>query len=182
MPDRLLGAFAVRLRLVKGFAKPATVALGSCFAGPDHVLQRVIELMLPKVAGFIFEEVSRKWRPDFLARHKFGCRILERMIEHFPASSSLFRPLSEFLDALLMRSGELMFHAFATHVMQHILEHGCLDHKRVVVNALIENLERAAMDAHATGVLDKAFSFLPPEDQNALASQVLSSSDLSGMP
>ena len=37
-----------------------------------------------------------------------------------------------------------------------------------------ENLERAAMDAHATGVLDKAFSFLPPEDQNALASQVLS--------
>lgn len=34
------------------------------------------------------------------------------------------------------------------------------------------------MDAHATGVLDKAFSFLPPEDQNALASQVLSSSDL----
>jgi len=112
------------------------------------------------------------------ARHKFGCRVLERMIEHFPACRNTFPHLVHFLDDLLERAASHMFHAFATHVMQHIMEHGSQSHKKVIFDALRSDLEKAAMDPHACGVLDKALSFMPVEDQCSLAGDVLTNDGL----
>jgi len=141
----------------------------------NHVLQKLIELLPPSQASFVLTEMSLKWNADYIAKHKFGCRILERVIEHFSASASTKRILDDFLDALLQHNVvQHMFHSFATFILQHILEHGSLSHKRVIVAALCSDLERGAKDTHASGVLDKALSFMPPEDQTALAEQVLS--------
>jgi len=62
--------------------------------------------------------------------------------------------------------------------MQHILEYGSTEQQRAIVKSLSSDLWRAALDMHAVGVLDKALSFQPFEDQVALASSILDAEGL----
>lgn len=145
----------------------------------NHVLQRIIELLPPTAVGFIFQEMSHKWNPDFVAKHKFGCRVLERMIEHFP-SAQTFPAWANFLDRLLENAALHCYHSFATFIMQHLMEHGTEEHRQVITAAVTKELERAASDSHASGVLDKALCFLAPQEQQNLASQILEIDGLLG--
>jgi len=139
----------------------------------NHVLQRIIELLPPAAVGFMLEEISQRWSPDFVAKHKFGCRVLERMIEHFPCAPHVFPVWSQFLDGLLQNAATHSYHAFATFIMQHLMEHGTEEHRQVIVGAIFQDLESAALDSHASGVLDKALCFLQPNEQFLLASKIL---------
>lgn len=146
----------------------------------NHVLQKLVELMPPKSVSFILDEIANKWTPDFIAKHKFGCRVLERIIEHFSACPAVQPVLTVFLNHLLENAAMHSYHAFSTFIMQHILEHGSLEHKQMIISSLRGDLEKAAMDSHASGVLDKGLSFLPLEEQLELADEVLSVDGLIG--
>jgi hypothetical protein len=139
----------------------------------NHVLSRLIELLPPSSVTFVLEEMVARWSPDYVAKHKFGCRILERIIEHFPVSAGTCALLASFLDELLENAEAHCFHAMATFIMQHLLEHGSDKHKATIVKALLGCLEKAALDSHASGVLDKALTLLAPEVQHSLAAQLL---------
>jgi len=143
-----------------------------------HVLQRIVELMPPSSVSFILRELQSKWSPAFVARHRFGCRVLERVIEHFPACPQAGAELAYFLEGILQDAAPHCYHSFATFVMQHILEYGSTEQQRAIVNSLCVDLWRAALDMHAVGALDKALSFQPFEDQVALASAILDSEGL----
>jgi hypothetical protein len=143
-----------------------------------HVLQRIIELMPPSSVSFILRELQYKWSPTFVARHRFGCRVLERVIEHFPACPHAGAELAYFLEGILQDAAPHCYHSFSTFVMQHILEYGSMDQQRAIVSSLCSDLWRAALDMHAVGCLDKALSFQPFEDQVALASAILDSEGL----
>jgi hypothetical protein len=138
-----------------------------------HVLQRIVELMPPSSVIFILRELQYKWSPTFVARHRFGCRVLERVIEHFPACPHAGAELAYFLEGILQDAAPHCYHSFSTFVLQHILEYGSVDQQRAIVGSLCSDLWRAALDMHAVGCLDKALSFQPFEDQVALASAIL---------
>lgn len=99
----------------------------------NHVLQRLIELLPPSSVTFVLDEMAARWSPDYIARHKFGCRIFERILEHFPVSAGTCEPLVSFLDKLLENAEAHCFHAMATFIMQHLLEHGSDKHKATIV-------------------------------------------------
>jgi hypothetical protein len=139
----------------------------------NHVLQRLIELLPPNSVTFVLEEMAARWSPDYVAKHKFGCRVFERILEHFPVSAGTCAPLASFLDKLLENAEAHCFHAMATFIMQHLLEHGSEKHKATIVAAVRGSLEKAALDSHASGVLDKALTLMAPEEQQHLAAQVL---------
>lgn len=143
-----------------------------------HVLQRIVELMPPSSVSFILRELQNKWSPAFVARHRFGCRVLERVIEHFPACPNAGAELAYFLESILQDAASHCYHSFATFVMQHILEYGSVEQQRAIVSSLRSDLWHAALDMHAVGALDKALSFQPFEDQVALASAILDSEGL----
>lgn len=134
----------------------------------NHVLQRVVELLAPQSVRFILQELSQGQNPAVLARHRFGCRVLERLIEHFPAPW-----LSEFLQGVLEDTANLCGNQYGTFVMQHILEHGLPAHKRRIAEALLLDVQWAALDPNAVGVLDSALSYAPLEDQKRLATAIL---------
>merc|ERR550534_2315164 len=98
----------------------------------NHVVQRAIELMRPGAIPFVLSELldHKKGIPD-LARHRYGCRVLERVIEHFPQTD-----LSGLIDKLLCESKNLIGHPFGHFVMQHLLEYGAEHHKSRLVSAL----------------------------------------------
>ena len=63
----------------------------------NHVLQRAINLLAPSSVRFILDELMQCVHPVALARHPFGCRVLQRLIEHFPPEW-LEQPLREILQ------------------------------------------------------------------------------------
>ena len=73
----------------------------------NYVLQRIIELMRPSVVSFVLGELTACMTPQELAKHRYGCRILERIIEHFPP-----RLLATSVDALLADAWDLCRHVY----------------------------------------------------------------------
>merc|ERR1712118_57285 len=71
------------------------------------------------------DELMRTWDLASVVQHKFGCRLLERVFEHFTASPEASQDLTFYLSSGLF--GDVAahcFHIFGTHVMQHVLEYG----------------------------------------------------------
>lgn len=144
----------------------------------NHVLQRAIELMSPGSVHFVLQElIDYKKGMSELAKHRYGCRVLERLIEHFPPEL-----LERLVDEMLSDAHSLLGHPFGNFVMQHLLEHGHEGCKRALVRLLLcrdnVDLKFAAAHPHACSVLDKALSYAHPQDQSALAKQVL---DIDGL-
>lgn len=132
----------------------------------NHVLQRCVELMRPNSVRFILDELvpSAFARPALVAKHRYGCRILERLIEHFPPSA-----LDKFVDSLLDEAQDLSRDPYGNFVIQHVLEHGEQIHRQRVISALQADIFGNATNPHACSVLDKALSYGDPEGQRELA-------------
>lgn len=148
----------------------------------NHVLQRAVELMPPTATKFLLDELVQTWDFSSMVQHKFGCRLLERIFEHYTASHEASQDLTFYLTSGLF--GDISAHCFdmfGTHVMQHVLEYGCPEQQAVVHRALLSNLRKAATDEHAVGVLDKAMTCLPQSQQLDLARALVDAGMLPNM-
>lgn len=136
----------------------------------NHVLQRCVELMRPQDLGFILEELvpSAFARPALVAKHRYGCRILERLIEHFPSEA-----MSDFVGELLDEAQDLSRHPYGNFVIQHVLEHGEQSHRQRVTSALQADIFGNATNPYACSVLDKALSYGDPDCRRALAQTMI---------
>lgn len=142
-------------------------AVQSKFA--NYVVQKIVEIMPMARASFVAKELL-----GFAfgaARHRFGCRVVCRILEHLTPGDQVTGAL---LHELLAKSDELCSHVYGNYVIRHILEFGLPDHKHLVAVAL---LPRAAWHAkHKLGshVVEAALHSCSPDDQLALARALLS--------
>lgn len=133
----------------------------------NHVVQLCIELLRPSSVFFILQEIANFGPPAAVARHPYGCRVLQRLIEHFPPSA-----LAPLVDELLNDAAELCREDYGNYVMQHIIEHGEPLQRQRLMDALRADLPEAALHKHASTVLDKAFIYCFPECMS-LAADIL---------
>mmetsp|Transcript_52867 Transcript_52867/g.83978 ORF Transcript_52867/g.83978 Transcript_52867/m.83978 type:complete len:400 (-) Transcript_52867:321-1520(-) len=151
----------------------------------NHVLQRAIDLLRPSDANSVFQELvtgpvsftgdgwSEPWDATQIARSKYGCRVLERVIEHFlPAHEKCI----EFLQPILKACKALCRDQYGNFIIQHLLEHGTKSHKDTIAAYVEENLEEFALDQHACSVVDKALSYTDLRD--VLADKILKTEGL----
>lgn len=109
-----------------------------------------------------------------IVQHRFGCRLLERIFEHFTACPSARSALEFFLaNGAFGDISAHCYHMFGTHVMQHLMEYGSYEQQLLVCAGLRKDLQKAASDEFAVGVLDKALTYLPIADQQVLARDIL---------
>ena len=120
----------------------------------NHVIQKCTELMRNSDVHFILHELQRVYLPSELAKHRYGCRVFQRMIEHFDPSQ-----LDSFVDGLVENAKELCFDEFGNYVIQTLFENGSIKHKTIISNMLLANVEKVAKDSLATRVLDKALTY-----------------------
>jgi len=181
--DELRSALAVGL---KGHVKEAIESPHA-----NHVLQRCIELLRPTLLSFVVEEIEKypkEPEPEpggntrvrqcpicTMAKHRFGCRVLERLIEHFPLAQ-----LQNIIDAILKQANDLCKHSFGNFVLQHLLEHGDQDVRRRICDVLQQDLVSLTQDRYACGVVDKALSYGNVEDQRGLARLLVQTPGLLG--
>jgi len=157
------------------------IKLSHCFYGHvlrllashhgNHVLQKCAEVMPPHAVQFLLFELS--YHPQGwlgVANHKFGCRILQRLLEH---SGNL--TMVPFLEEVLTNIKWFSQGEFSNHVVKHILEH-VPAYRTKVVRALIQcGLHLLAQHEFARHVVEHAlFGLEDPSVSKALIEHILS--------
>jgi len=136
----------------------------------NHVLQKCIEVLPPDTIQFVVDELCAF--PDHglaIAKHRFGCRILERLMEHCPADQT--RVL---VEDVIANAYVLCRHPFGNYVVQHILEYGTQAQRSVVIGALLQGgVMQLAMHRVASNVIERALGQCNSEDRRLLVNHLV---------
>lgn len=138
----------------------------------NFVIQKVIEVLPVMGASFVAKELTLFAAE--VARHRFGCRILCRLVEHHLCGGTTSPATTDLIEELLLDADQLIRHNFARHVLDLILEHGSETHKKQISDAIRSNLFHNAKNRNASYVVEKALCLCSAADTHALASELLS--------
>lgn len=144
----------------------------------NHVLQKCItHLRSHALQAVIKEFMSRENAVEEAATHKFGCRILQRLMEHC-------RPwhLQPIAEDLVNCAAKLSCDPYGNYVMQDFLEHGLASQLVRLVTALEPLAAALGADPHGSAVLFKAMTHdnVTSQDQVRLARALLRAPDIFG--
>jgi hypothetical protein len=133
----------------------------------NYVLARVIEVMPSAVLGPLIRR-RMKGRAVAMARHRFGCRIVERVVEHCSEAQ-----IGCLLDEIVADAGTLCRHPFGNFVVQKILEHGSIARRTIILKQMVPTIPVVAMHRTASHVVQKALDHCGEEGQCAVAEAIL---------
>jgi len=129
----------------------------------NYLVQKIVEVMPPSHGSFVVKEL--RGVAAELARHRYGCRIFCRLVEHSVGSEDFTELVTELLaDAL-----GLSHHQFGHYVMQSVLEHGSQEHRKQLVAALCYDVRKSAHHRWANHVIETALSYCAAEEQYSIA-------------
>jgi hypothetical protein len=134
----------------------------------NYVLQRAIELLPSESISFITRELLGVGGD--VARHRFGCRILCRLLEHDDLEEASTYALFE---EVLRDVDELSRHAFGNFVIRHCLEFGLSWHRHAIAFPLSRSLIETAMDQNGSHVVESVAEFCDSTDTELLAGVLL---------
>ncbi|CAE8601863.1 unnamed protein product [Polarella glacialis] len=132
----------------------------------NYVLQKVVTQFTSIVSSFVADELLGVGAR--VARNRYGCRILCRLLEFNASMESTIL----LVDEVLQEAADLCRHSFGHHVVQSILEHGKARHKKQVVLALCSDPLGNAKHRCASYLVEKALSYANPADQQLLAQKL----------
>lgn len=135
----------------------------------NHVLQKCVSNLKPQAAQFIINELTCK--PGWAAAaacHKFGCRVLQRLLEHCSAGQN-----KAIIEDVLSDALQIARHPYGNYVVQHILEHGTFSQYRRLTKMLELDIAVVALDSYGCAVVNKALSHGEAADQRSLALSLL---------
>jgi len=125
----------------------------------NHVLQKCVELLPAESLQFVIDEMHD--HVVVAARHRYGCRVLERLIERAWQTESL-------VDDVLADTNQLCRHPFGNFVVQHVLKLGTARQKRSIVGTLHADIQRLARHRVASHVVRCALVNASEEDRQLL--------------
>jgi len=143
----------------------------------NYVVQKCISTLPPLDSQFILDEIVNvgPHAAARAARHRYGCRILQRALEH--CSSVQVQGL---VNELLSDAVGLATHIYGNYVLQHLLEHGSADSIRILTVLLAQDASSLVANSYGCGVLTKALESkkADPQSQQLLANAMLAHADL----
>lgn len=146
---------------------PHTVELYESPHG-NHVLTKAIEVMPRPALNPIIEQVQLKGYIA-VARHRFGCRVLERLIEHGDEEQQIGRLIDEIVD----KAEELSRHQYGNFVVQHLLEHGSYARRSSVLDRLLPHIPYLATHRTASHVVQQALNHSSTQGQLQIAQALI---------
>jgi len=137
----------------------------------NHVLRKVITSMSPPCLNFIVAELLSQG-PQIvleLARHRYGCRILEGLLTHCP-----FEQVSGLVEALWPEAAALCMHMYGNFVMQQLLEHAPSTLRSQLFQVIHAKLVAMGLNFYGSTVLVKAMSYGNDREKLSLSRAILS--------
>jgi len=136
----------------------------------NYVVQKIVEVLPPGQADFVACEL--RGCAAEVARHRFGCRVIIRLIEQCP--DTLANPLrAALVEELLVDVTDLCRHPFGQYTIKAILGHAHpMQRQRVLAFLCIEAADKAQYRFHSY-VVEAALDTSTAEQAESLAHALL---------
>ncbi|XP_058181777.1 pumilio homolog 1-like isoform X1 [Rhododendron vialii] len=137
----------------------------------NHVIQKCIECIPQEAIQFIisvfYDQVVT------LSTHPYGCRVIQRVLEHCSDPKTQRIVMDEVLQSVCMLAQD----QYGNYVVQHVLEHGKPHERSCIINKLIGQIVQMSQQKFASNVVEKCLAFGNPEERNILVNEMLGSTD-----
>lgn len=136
----------------------------------NHVVQKCISTVRPVDVQFIIDELRHGAAGGVVqaARHRYGCRIIQRLLEHCPLDQ-----VAPMVGELLAEAASLSSHIYGNYVMQHIVEFCGPEDVSHLTSLLEQRVPDMVRNDYAAAVIGKALSQANNERRHALAQALL---------
>jgi len=143
------------------------VPAATCSPHANYVIQKAIDVMPPAACVFIVREI--RGTGVAVARHRYGCRVICRLLEHMADISDC----AELIEEVLAQACYLSRHEFGHYVMQSVLEHGKARHRGCLYQSIISDLRRLAGHSCSSYVVEKALTHGSGDEQQSIGEALL---------
>ncbi|CAE7408250.1 APUM1 [Symbiodinium necroappetens] len=135
----------------------------------NHVLQKCITSSRPADCQFIIDEIMAcNGFVELAARHKYGCRIIQRLLERCSTAQ-----VECVANAILSDVSGIARHPYGNYVLQNLLEHGTPAHRHKLAEELRKEIVPICQDSFGSAVVAAALSQLCKEDAISLARAIV---------
>lgn len=132
----------------------------------NYILQKFIELVPAEQLDFVVSEVEDD--VIHVARNRFGCRILQRLLEQ----CKLWQVEKLIINALA-NGACLCRHQYGNFILQHILQYGSKSQRKAVADLILVDIIRLSKHRLASHIVTCALIHCSPEDVHRLTRAVL---------
>eukprot|EP00927_Polykrikos_kofoidii_P013191 TRINITY_DN15721_c2_g1_i1.p1 TRINITY_DN15721_c2_g1~~TRINITY_DN15721_c2_g1_i1.p1 ORF type:complete len:518 (+),score=81.83 TRINITY_DN15721_c2_g1_i1:61-1614(+) len=170
-------SYAVQLALQEAQGSDAVV-LASALHGhvleacrsmhANYVVQKIVEVLPPSNVSFVAQELYGFGVE--IARNRFGCRILCRLLEY---GSFADAALTSLVSEIVEDSGSLSRHTYGNYVIRHCLEFVPPANRRRISDVLLADLFGIARHRYGSRVVQAALQLCDQDEQNAIASKLV---------
>lgn len=133
----------------------------------NYVLQKCILVVPPEAMDFVLHEFVPSVASQ-TAKHKFGCRIIQRLVEKWPAAM-----LSGIVEAILLDFAALSRHPYGNYVIQKLLENGNAALRQKLTRMIELDIRGLSADSFGCTVVGAALTKSRPEEQVVVARALL---------
>ncbi|KAI4390140.1 hypothetical protein MLD38_002283 [Melastoma candidum] len=137
----------------------------------NHVIQKCIECVPEDNIHFIistfFDQIAT------LSTHPYGCRVVQRVLEHCKSPETLRKVMEEILGSV----SNLAQDQYGNYVVQHVLEHGEPHERFVIIEELAGKIVSMSQQKFASNVIEKCLTFGGPAERELMVNEMLGTTD-----
>ncbi|KAG8084594.1 hypothetical protein GUJ93_ZPchr0010g8662 [Zizania palustris] len=137
----------------------------------NHVIQKCIECIPQDAIQFIVSTFYGQ--VVMLSTHPYGCRVIQRVLEHCDDSTTQQIMMDEILQSVCLLAQD----QYGNYVVQHVLEHGKPHERSAIIEKLIGQIVQMSQQKFASNVIEKCLSFGNPVERQILIGEMLGSSN-----
>lgn len=134
----------------------------------NHVIQKCIEHVPHQHIQFILE--SMYGHVTELSVHPYGCRVIQRILEHCHDPSTMEIFLAEIMDEVYRLAKD----QHGNYVVQHILAHGSPRLRSAVIRRFVRRIITMSQQKFASNVIEKCLVHGSYEERQMIINEVLS--------
>ncbi|KAI8523732.1 hypothetical protein RHMOL_Rhmol13G0095300 [Rhododendron molle] len=137
----------------------------------NHVIQKCIECVPEEHIQFIittfYDQVVT------LSTHPYGCRVIQRILEHCRDPKTQSKVMDEVLGSVSMLAQD----QYGNYVIQHVLEHGKPHERSTIIKELAGKIVQMSQQKFASNVVEKCLTFGGPSERQLLVDEMLGLTD-----
>jgi len=109
-----------------------------------------------------------------LAMHPYGCRVIQRILEHHGKNKGLNDSLSIIVNELLSCTINLVQNQYGNYVVQHVLKHGRQEDKHETIKHLRGKIVQYSQHKFASNVIEQCVEYGNTEQIQWIIDEILS--------
>ncbi|KAL9235323.1 hypothetical protein vseg_010089 [Gypsophila vaccaria] len=137
----------------------------------NHVIQKCIECVPEESIHFIIESFFDQ--VVTLSTHPYGCRVIQRVLEHCIDPMTQKKVMDDILGSVSMLAQD----QYGNYVIQHVLEHGKPHERTAIIQELAGKIVIMSQQKFASNVVEKCLAFGDAGERELLVNEILGTTD-----